>query len=184
MKSYRSEIERLIPFLRQFARALVAVDRPDVADELVHDTIAEALRAEVGAAVDDVLARMLTRLIGINRSRGRQSVSERRTAPTAGGEGRPAHQTFGYAGSDSAHGLEHLPLNDREALLLVVLGKLDYPQAAAILGIPVATLITRLVNAREALGSALWRESQAGTAMAPPVGRPVGQVRHLRLIKS
>jgi RNA polymerase sigma-70 factor (ECF subfamily) len=188
MKSYRSEIERLTPYLRQFARALVAFDRPDIADELVHDAVAEALRHDQSAAAEDIHGRLMMRLIGANRLRIRNAVGERRTAPGPGSnaESRPASQAVGYGGSgvaEAAHGLEALSLNDREALLLVVLGKVDYPQAAEILGIPVATLITRLVHARDSLGETLWvhppgRQPNAGLShRTAPVG-------HLRLVKS
>ena len=187
MKSYRSEIERLTPYLRQFARALVAFERPDIADELVHDAVAEALRHDQGAAADEIHGRLMMRLINANRLRLRNHVGERRTAPApaSNAEGRPAPQAVGYAGSgpaEAAHGLDALPLNEREALLLVVLGRMDYPQAAEILGIPVATLVTRLVHARDALGVSLWTQApHHDLAQAGPV-RP-GQVRHLRVIK-
>ncbi len=69
-----------------------------------------------------------------------------------------------------------MPLEWREALLLVTLERLPHVEAAAVLEIPLTTLIERLARARAALAHAL----AAPIAAAPPrrVGAP-----HLRLIK-
>ena len=75
--------------------------------------------------------------------------------------------------------MRSLPLEDREALLLVALEGFDYGDAARILRVPRATLLTRLTQARSALGDLL-------TARPEPARRPsIGQgngAPHLRLV--
>jgi predicted DNA-binding protein (UPF0251 family) len=69
-----------------------------------------------------------------------------------------------------------LPLELREALLLVVLERLSHVEAAEVLEVPYAALIERLTRARVALSRSL----------APPAksaARPRGGPPHLRLIK-
>ena len=189
MKSYRREIERLVPQLRQYARALVPGHRADIADDLVHDVLAHALRAERSWIGEDLEAKLYTRLIGANRLRLRADVSERRSAP---GHSAQAEAKQGGRGSDFdplagdpvGHGLDALPLTDREALLLVVLCRLDYAKVADILGVPIAALISRLTQARDRLGASLWASPSAVRAAASgPASRP-RQASHLRLVKS
>jgi RNA polymerase sigma-70 factor (ECF subfamily) len=50
-----------------------------------------------------------------------------------------------------ARAIDHLPDDQREALLLVVLEDMPYAEAAAILGVPLGTLMSRLGRARAAL---------------------------------
>lgn len=179
MRSCQTEVERLIPALRQVARALVEKHRADVADDLVHDALEEALRTEQKWSASEAESRLFTRLIGANRMRLR--AEERRTLPgvSARGEGSASRQGAASppARGESGHGLDALTLGDREALLLVVLARLDYPKIADILGVPIGTLVARLTHARDALGTSLWTAPSA-TPRAKATGH------HLRLVKS
>jgi RNA polymerase sigma-70 factor (ECF subfamily) len=184
MKSYRSEIERLTPQLRQVARALVEDGRADIADELVHDAVAEALRWDQGGLAEQAQHRMYARLIAANRMRLRNAVGERRSAPApfSNAESKPAPQALGFGGAgEGGAGLGALPLSDREVLVLVVLARLDYHEVTEVLGIPMATLVTRLTRARDALGTSLWA---AGRAPVGHAARPRANPGHLRLVKS
>ena len=67
-----------------------------------------------------------------------------------------------------------MPLEWREALLLVSLERLSHAEAAAVLEIPLAALVDRLARARAALSQAMAAPVNA----ARRVGAP-----HLRLIK-
>jgi DNA-directed RNA polymerase specialized sigma24 family protein len=69
-----------------------------------------------------------------------------------------------------------MPLEQREALLLVVLERLSHAEAAAVLEIPFAALIERLTRARAALSRS---PSTSVTALATRRGG----APHLRLIK-
>lgn len=188
MKAYRTEIERLTPALRQYARALVESYRADVADELVHDVLAEAMRGDQGWTSEELASRLYARLIGANRHRLRTEIGERRSLPGRGTGVDPKPARPGFRGgepaaNDAGIGLGLLSLADREALLLVVLARIDYPQAAAILGIPTGTLITRLAHARDHLGAALWSGSPSQPALPQGAGPNASRGRHLRLVK-
>lgn len=180
MRSCSSDIERLIPKLRQLARALVEKHRVDLADDLVHDALEEALRGDRGWSAGEAELRLFARLIGANRLRLRAEAGERRTLPGISARADGSASRSGLSASparDGGQGLDGLTLGDREALLLVVLARLDYPKAADILGIPIGTLIARLIHAREALGTTLWT-----TPSAMPRTKVAGP--HLRLVKS
>jgi RNA polymerase sigma-70 factor (ECF subfamily) len=192
--SYRSEIEKLVPQLRQYARALVEDHRPDVADELVHDALAHALRAERGWMGDDVSIRLFGRLIVANRLRlhGEMGVqksaphnatqTETRPANSALHQSLPSSEATHHFGASPNRGLEGLSLGDREALLLVVLSRFDYPQVAQILGIPTGTAVTRVTHARDQLGHSLWSPPHHGGSTHRSDKRP--RPAHLRLVKS
>jgi RNA polymerase sigma-70 factor (ECF subfamily) len=47
------------------------------------------------------------------------------------------------------HGLEHLPDEQRSAVLLVSVEDLSYPEAAAALGVPARTMLSHLARGRE-----------------------------------
>lgn len=180
MRSCQSEVERLIPALRQVARALVDKHRADVADDLVHDALDEALRSEQKWSAGEAEIRLYTRLIGANRMRLRAEAGERRTMPGVSARGEGSGSRQGAAAPhvrEGGRGLDGLTLGDREALVLVVLARLDYPRAAEVLGVPIGTLIARLTHARDTLGTSLWT---APSAM--PRAKATGH--HLRLVKS
>ena len=181
MKSCRTDIERLIPTLRQFARALVESHRADIADDLVHEALDEAIRGERETSARDIDVRLFARIVVANRLRLRAEADDRRSLPGISARGDiGASRHAGAAASPprgSDQGLDRLMLSDREAILLVVLGRLDYVKAAEVIGVPVATLIARLTHARDALGACLW----SGPSALP---KPRGPVGHLRLVKS
>ena len=68
-----------------------------------------------------------------------------------------------------------LPLDLREALLIVVLARFTHREAASALDIPLASLIARLTKARERVG--------ALTGSAVAAGAASGTVPHLRVVK-
>jgi RNA polymerase sigma-70 factor (ECF subfamily) len=63
----------------------------------------------------------------------------------------PAPQPGHIALAELARAIETLPLEQKEALLLVTLEGLPYQEAADILHIPIGTLMSRLGRARAAL---------------------------------
>ncbi|MGA8584678.1 MAG: sigma factor-like helix-turn-helix DNA-binding protein [Roseiarcus sp.] len=71
-----------------------------------------------------------------------------------------------------------LPLELREALLIVVLASLTHREAASALDISLATLVGRLTKARERI-SALTRAPTA----AETAGAASPSVPHLRVVK-
>ena len=174
----RQEIERLTPALRRMSRALVSAQssaRVDVADDLVHETLLRALRFEEPAKGVAVHHWLCAILIGINRQQNR-AVNSRQAVTgqmeeNARGQNRQLGQHFqaradyrrdfdapGHSCSatpaavepvsEAVASLAGLALEEREALLLVVLEGMSYSQTAAILGIPKEAVVARLARAR------------------------------------
>lgn len=63
----------------------------------------------------------------------------------------PAPQPGYIALAEMARAIDTLPLEQKEALLLIALEGMSYQEAAAILKIPLGTLMSRLGRARAAL---------------------------------
>ena len=90
-----------------------------------------------------------------------------------GARGRTASGGIGMAAA-----VRTLPLELREALLIVVLAKLTHREAASALDISLSTLVARLTKARERI-SALTRSPTA----AESAGAAAPSVPHLRVVK-
>jgi RNA polymerase sigma-70 factor (ECF subfamily) len=146
------EIEACVPALRRYARALTRdIDR---ADDLVQDCLERAIsrrglfqpRGPVRPWLFTILINIYRNDLRQNRRRGDvvdiQSIPEPAT---------PAPQPGHLALAELGRALETLPLDQKEALLLVTLEGLSYQDAAKILDIPLGTLMSRLGRARSAL---------------------------------
>lgn len=153
-----------LPDLWRYAFSLTR-DRVQ-ADDLVQDCVERAIRKQKlwmpGRPLKPWLMKMLLNLFRNSRAAGRM----RQTLPL---DERIA-DTAARADDDSrlelvamARALERLPDDQREALLLVVVGGLEYGQAARALGIPVGTLMSRISRARAKLRK--WRSESE----LPPV---------------
>lgn len=172
----RDDLNACTPRLRRYARALVtggAAPSP-LADDLVHATLMRALGARHVGTSADLVVRLYATVTQLHRD---VALSGREAR--AAGAGRPALvasqpnvATFARQTKLSA-GLLSLPLEDREALLLVALEGFDHGEAARILRISRGTLIGRLGQARKAL------ETHLRARPAPPRGRAAP---HLRLV--
>ena len=152
--SLREEIEKLAPGLRRFARALVqhSPDEPhEVADELVHETIVRAMRIERNWRITNAKIWLYATLTNLNRARLRLHNSLGRgwrgQAPAQDGGATQA----GARAQGISHALDALPVEEREALLLVVLEGFSYGQAADVLGVPRSALAARVTRARHFL---------------------------------
>lgn len=153
MSAYLDEIEACVPALRRYARALTHdVDR---ADDLVQDCLERAVRKRLlWRPTGSLRAWLFTMLLNIHRNEMRRVKRERRhfspelplVEPAA-----PASQLSRLALAETARAMERLAPEQREALLLVVLEGMSYADAAAALGIPTGTLMSRLARARAAL---------------------------------
>ena len=163
-----TDVNRLIvpqiPNLRRYARALIG--NPDGADDLVQDTLERALsRAHSWRPGSNMRAWLFTimhnvhvnRLRGENRRPASVAFDETRGEPTA----RPA-QEDGLALDNLADALAALPEDQRAAVLLVGLEGLAYADAAAVLDIPVGTLMSRLSRGLSSLKRILQRRFDHG----------------------
>ena len=153
---FKRELTGVVPHLRAFARGLCG--RPDMADDLVQETLMKAWAAqerfEPGTSMRAwtfvILRNAYLTDMRRNRFRGEydENVAERiLTAPASQEE--PIHL------SDMHRALLTLPPERREALLLVGAGGFSYEEAANICGCAVGTIKSRVGRARAALNAML-----------------------------
>jgi RNA polymerase sigma-70 factor (ECF subfamily) len=152
-----SETERLIaeqmPRLRRYARALLG--DPVRADDLVQEAVLRALsRRHLWKPGSDMRAWMFTILhnIHVNNQRRRYVRAEGQELPEDHPDlAAPASQEKSLEIRDLARALQLLPEQQRQVVLLVGLEGMDYKNVAAMLEIPVGTVMSRLHRGREAL---------------------------------
>jgi RNA polymerase sigma-70 factor (ECF subfamily) len=150
---FLDEIEATVPALRRYARALTR--NADRADDLVQDCLERAIRKRnlftPTGPVQAWLFRMLINIwrndLRFERRRGDQIPIDSLIAEPSVAPAQPGR----IALSEMSRAIDRLPDDQREALLLVVLEGLSYHDAAAALGIPDGTLMSRLSRARAAL---------------------------------
>ncbi len=153
---FKRELTEVVPHLRAFARGLCL--RPDLADDLVQETMLKAWAAqerfEPGTSMRAwtfvILRNAYLTDLRRNRFRGEydEGVAERILTAPAGQE-EPIHL------SDMHRALLTLPPERREALLLVGAGGFSYEEAANICGCAIGTIKSRVGRARAALNSML-----------------------------
>ncbi len=148
-----------IPRLRRYARALTR--DPTRADDLVQDTLERALvKMDLWQPGGDLRAWLFTLMhnIFINQikahgNRPTQDLEAAAELPVNGG------QMDALAIRDIQKGLQALPAEQREVILLVGLEQFSYAEAARILGLPLGTVMSRLSRGRERLRQILEGES-------------------------
>lgn len=146
------EIETHIPALRRYARALTR--NTDRADDLVQDCLERAIRKKSLFQPTGSLKAWLFRvLLNIYRNdlRRARNVTHDALDTLPLEPSIPAAQHDRLALAEVSRGIDRLPGEQREALLLVVLEGLSYADAAKVLEIPAGTLMSRLGRARAAL---------------------------------
>ena len=163
-----------IPHLRRYARTLAG--HPAEADDLVQDCLERAMRKwrlwRGTARLRSWLFRMLYRLY-LNRLRdGRNhdaAVPLEAVADSSdGGNAGPSQLQV----RDTMRGLQTLPANQRDAIVLLAVEDLSYEEAAWVLRIPVGTLRSRLARGREQL-----RQLQEAQPAAQPEQTPLRRVK-------
>lgn len=160
MVDFLDELEKDVPALRRYARALTRnIDR---ADDLVQDCLERAIsRRRLFRPHGPLRPWLFTMLTNLHRNSLR---SERRRGETvdvsAVDLASPAPQPGHLALAELARAIETLPLDQKEALLLVTLEGLAYAEAAEILSIPVGTLMSRLGRARSSLRQLTGADAQ------------------------
>ncbi len=150
---FLDEIETCVPALRRYARALTRnVDR---ADDLVQDCLERAIRKRglfrptgpLQAWLFRILVNLWRNSLRSDRRRGEHVAYDALVIEPS----IPAPQHGRLALGEMNRALDKLPDDQRETLLLVVLEGVSYEEAAAILGIPIGTVMSRLSRARAAL---------------------------------
>ena len=149
-----TRIEACIPALRRYAAALLR-NRED-ADDLVHDCLVRALdKLHTRREDADIRAWLFAIMHNLFISQLRRA----KTRPA----GEPLDETHDAAMSvradqesslhwrDLVRGLNRLPVEQRTVVLLISVEDLSYAEAAAVLGIPIGTVMSRLARGRERL---------------------------------
>ena len=151
------EIEAHVPGLRRYARALT--HDADMADDLVQDCLERAIRKrDLWRPTGSLRAWLFRILLNVYRNdlrtRRRMQAVMAPDAPLAE-VGVKAAQHGHLALAETERAMQALPVQQREALLLVAVEGMTYAEAAAVLGIPSGTLMSRLARARLALRQAV-----------------------------
>lgn len=148
------EIEATIPALRRYAWSLLRNGAD--ADDLVQDCLVRALdRLTTTQAIAAVKPWLFTIMHNLFISRWRTA---RRRREVVSSEAVEAAEIPVGPGQDSAlvmrdllAGLDHLSEDQRQVLLLVTVEGLEYREVAAILDVPMGTVMSRLSRARDNL---------------------------------
>lgn len=153
------EMVRFLPRLRRFAYGLTG--SLDHSDDLIQRTYERAfknhLQWQKNTRLDSWLFRIMQSIHyndhKANRIRGGQHTP---VDPDLLADGRSSGQLEAAVDLETIHTkILELPLDQREALLLVAVEQFSYDEAADMLGIPVGTLTSRLSRARMKLSNLL-----------------------------
>jgi RNA polymerase sigma-70 factor (ECF subfamily) len=149
---FRENLVALLPRLRRFALTLTA--NLDQADDLVQQACEKALLKQAqwqeGTRLDSWLYRIIQNLhIDLMRSQGRRSEHLHDDSVDdlvdARSKGQPERENMLSVLSRLIH---ELPEDQRVVMLLVAVEEHSYREAAAILEVPVGTVMSRLARAR------------------------------------
>ena len=155
MSGFKEGVQSSIPALRRYARALT--HDPDLADDLVQDTLVRALRSQHLFNGGELRSWLYTILTNLNRNRLR-SLARRPPLAPIGDNDAPDAAGPEAGGRDIERALAGLVEEQRAALLLVVLEGLSYREVAEIQGVPIGTVMSRVARARMQLKAYLESE--------------------------
>jgi RNA polymerase sigma-70 factor (ECF subfamily) len=169
MSDFHSRIEEQIPRLRRYARALTRDTHR--ADDLVQETLARALAKQHLWQVGTNLRAWLFTLMHnqhvndvrrSNREGGNIDVAEMASVLVAVTDPTASRQL-----RELERALARLPLEQREAILLVGLEGMRYDEAAAVLRVPIGTVRSRLSRGRDSLRKLMGMEESPRVSAAP-----------------
>ena len=150
--SVLSKLEENIPSLRRYAWTLLR--NSSDADDLVQDCLLKALdRIDTLRTASDLRSWLFTIMHNLYVNRWRRMKLHARVsaddaeAELAVGPSQPASAEI----QDVLRGLTTLPEEQRQIVLLVAVEGFQYGEVAAMLGIPVGTVMSRLSRARDRL---------------------------------
>ena len=174
-EALRRDLIAFLPRLRRFALGLTG-SRAE-GDDLVQATCERAIRYSdrwvPGTRLDAWLFRIARNLFlndrRDNRRRGPHlPIDEHADSHVFDGE-RAA--VSGIALEAVTAGLQHLPEEQRSALLLIAVEGLGYREAAEVLGVPIGTVTSRLARARITLRTQLDEPAPARAATSRGASR-------------
>jgi RNA polymerase sigma-70 factor (ECF subfamily) len=170
----QADLLAALPRLRRYARVLTG--DATRADDLVQEALARAWeKRRLWAAGSDLRAWLFTVMHNVFVNQRALARHEKlHVSLDSEGEGTEAWQIpvrpMQYARVELMELMQHvgrLPVEQREVLLLAVVEELRYEEIAAVLGIPVGTVMSRLSRAREKLRAAF--ADGADRSAAPPL---------------
>ena len=176
--SLRDAITPFVAGLRRYARALVMEPDACIAEDLVQQTVARALKDERLRRGGNVRLILYSTLTSLNRSRVRGASPAR---PPSTAAPFVAHSPETVSLSRIERSLLALPSDLREVVLLAALERMTYEEMADVIEVPTATMLARLSRARDEL-----RVHFNGTIAQLSAARRPSQPRasgHLRLVK-
>lgn len=174
--AFRRQLLSCIPRLRRYARSLLF--DPSTADDLVQTTLERALAR--WQQFDDS-RELLVWVIGIahnafmdDRRRAARQPATEHDDSRYGPDTQPAPLDDPGLRLDLLAALARLSVEQREPLLLVTVEQLSYAECAAVLGIPIGTVMSRVSRARAVLRGLL--EAHATPQRTPTGPRRIAQI--------
>jgi RNA polymerase sigma-70 factor, ECF subfamily len=162
MADIRSRVIAEIPRLRRYARALIR--DATAADDLVQDCLTRAMsKGHLWQEGTDLRAWLFTILHNQYVNQVRRSVREGTAVAVSDTEPvltSGPNQDKRLEVRDLERALAKLPEEQQSALLLVGMEGMQYEEAAAILGVAVGTIRSRLSRGREALRQLMGRGTE------------------------
>jgi len=159
MDDFGQRMIALLPNLRRFAISLCR--SRDIADDLVQETCEKALANQSSFKPDTRLNAWLFRILRnswIDRTRHARtrgiSIDIDDAHDLVGTDGR-ATTEHRLMLDVTARAIAQLPDDQREVLILVCVEELSYRETAALLDLPMGTVMSRLARARQKLGDVL-----------------------------
>ncbi|ROT93460.1 sigma-70 family RNA polymerase sigma factor [Altererythrobacter sp. FM1] len=161
-------VQPLIPALRRYARALLR-DRAD-ADDLVQDVLERAMgrwhqRREAAGTRAWLFAILHNLAMDQLRRRARRGAAQPIDAVPESLLAIPPGQETAVHTGDILSLVSRLPDEHRSVLLLIGVEDLSYAEAAAVLDIPLGTVMSRLSRARERLRAMIAEEPHRAPAL-------------------
>ncbi|GEO18852.1 sigma-70 family RNA polymerase sigma factor [Microvirga aerophila] len=158
----RSHLLAAVPHLRAFAISLT--NNPDRADDLVQDTLVRAWanidKFERGTNLSAWLFTILHNLVRSEYRKRKREVEDADDSFAARLKTQPDQQAhLDY--EDFRRALRRLPVEQREALLLVTAQGMSYEEAAVVCRVAVGTIKSRVNRARFRLTELLGLEDEA-----------------------
>ncbi|MBL9069128.1 MAG: sigma-70 family RNA polymerase sigma factor [Sphingopyxis sp.] len=147
----------MLPHLRAFGRSLTG--NADLADDLVQETMLKAWKARAsyipGPASMKSWAFVILRNCFLSQMRRKKFTAEYDELAAERLLVAPDDQTDSLHLADVQRALLMLPVDQREALILIGAGQLSYEEGAEICGCAVGTMKSRVSRARAALHAIL-----------------------------
>jgi RNA polymerase sigma-70 factor (ECF subfamily) len=147
-----SDLEDNIPVLRRYAWSLLR--NSSDADDLVQDCLVRALdRIDTYNSAGDMRPWLFAIMhnLFVSRWRRTKTRAEVTVEENDADAAVPAQQAINMETQDVLRGLAQLPPEQQQVLLLVSVEGLEYSEVAAVLGIPIGTVMSRLSRGRDRL---------------------------------